>query len=153
LKKVRHFRSYQIQFFPFIVVQIPSVTHKEAVKQDHLKPSDKVKDLSSTTGTTTTSVTTTVSESSLPTPKVTDEKKDNKKKRYIDDDDRFDGLLDDEINEDGSYQLPYYKPDDTADHTLHAKIKEKSATIHDNADSKFSRLFIRIYLIVFFRNS
>jgi hypothetical protein len=115
------------------IVQIPSVNHKEAVNQDHLKPSDKVKDSSNTTS-TTTSVTTTVSQSSLSTPKVTDEKKDNKKKRYIDDDDRFDGLLDDEINEDGSYQLPYFKPDDTADHTLHAKIKEKSATIHDNAD-------------------
>jgi len=72
-----------------------------------------------------------VSQSLLSMLKNSKEKNDNKKKLYIDNDE-LDEYLDNENDE-----LPYFKfknNNNEIDHTLHAKIKETSAKIHDNQD-------------------
>jgi len=106
---------------PNHIVQPSLVNTKQAVKHP-FKFIHSGKSSSSSTSTTPTSS----SQSSSTTPQVTQEKNDNKKKRYIDDD-QLDELFDSENDEvDSKY--------DNIDHTLHAKVQETSAKIHDNAD-------------------
>lgn len=83
----------------------------------------KADDSDKSTSTTTSSTTTTTQSSS-----TTHEKNDNKKKRYIDDD-QLDGFFDSESNE-----LDYKNK---IHQTLHAKVQETSAKVHDNTDSKY----------------
>jgi hypothetical protein len=106
---------------PNHIVQSSLVNNKQAVRHHPFKFIHSGKSLSSSVSTTSTG-----SQNPLPTPQITQEKKDNKKKRYIDDD-QLDELFDSENDEVDS------KPDNI-DHTLHAKVQETSAKIHDNAD-------------------
>lgn len=105
-----------------IVVQsVPIGKAKQTIQlssENNKKADDSDKPTSTTTISTTTSTTT---QSSSTTP----EKNDNKKKRYIDDD-QLDRFFDSESNE-----LDYKNK---IHQTLHAKVQETSAKVHDNAD-------------------
>ncbi|CAM2711454.1 unnamed protein product [Rotaria socialis] len=120
-------------------VQLPSVINNKGADDQHiLKFIDLVKTASISTSTpTTTTTTTTVSQSSLKATAATQQNTDNKRKRYINDDDDWDDRLENESNELDSSQLQYFKYDNAGDNIenrLHAKMKETSPTINDNAD-------------------
>jgi hypothetical protein len=123
------------QYYFLLVVQSSLVNNKQAVRHHPFKFIHSGKSLSSSVSTTSTG-----SQNPLPTPQITQEKKDNKKKRYIDDD-QLDELFDSE-NDEVDSKL------DNIDHTLHAKVQETSAKIHDNADSKYSFNSLSFYYFI-----